>query len=41
MAGKHRKRAAGGLGCVVLVIVTTPMLILLTTLADQADILIG
>ncbi|MEA5365419.1 hypothetical protein VA596_38235 [Amycolatopsis sp., V23-08] len=41
MAGKHRKRAASGIGCVVLVIATTPLLILLTTLADQAHTLIG
>ncbi len=41
MGGKHRKREASRAGCVVIFIFTTPLLILLTTLADQAQYLIG
>ncbi|WP_255410277.1 hypothetical protein [Amycolatopsis sp. CA-128772] len=41
MAGKHRKREASRAGCVVIFVFTTPLLILLTTLADQAQHLIG
>ena len=41
MSGKHRKRAAGRVGCVVIVLFTMPLPILLATLADQARSLIG
>ncbi|WIV57699.1 hypothetical protein [Amycolatopsis nalaikhensis] len=41
MAGKHRKKAASRTGCVVIVVFTMPLLILLTTVADQARHLIG
>ncbi|WP_257925033.1 hypothetical protein [Amycolatopsis iheyensis] len=41
MAGKHRKRAAGRIGCVVITIVAAHLVILLTALADQGRTLIG
>lgn len=41
MVGKHRKKAASRTGCVVIVVFTMPLLILLTTVADQAGHLIG
>jgi hypothetical protein len=41
MTGKHRKREAGRAGCVVLMMFTMPLLVLLATLADQAQTLIS
>lgn len=41
VVGKHRKKAASRTGCVVIVVFTMPLLILLTTVADQAGHLIG
>ncbi len=41
MCGKHRKREASRAGCVVILVFTTPLLILLAALADQAPHLIG
>jgi hypothetical protein len=40
--GKHRKKqGASRRGCAVIMMFTVPLLVLLTTLADQARSLIG
>ncbi|MGW5703816.1 hypothetical protein [Amycolatopsis japonica] len=45
MGGKHRKDKDGGLasrgGCAVIMLIAVPVLVLLTTAADQAIILVS